>query len=214
VTDEAAHSPTRPMDAAGDLVERFHRVLVESIHERAPAYLKGSFTVAEIYQSLIPYRTHRDRLALAMNGDYDDALLRLLAGEGKFLILESEPARKRIQKELESRNPNTGIYREFAAAEVRLDPSRLPKDLELSSAMAAPPVVRQAETVEDGVLLVGGPARASTCPECEEALPVRESTKFCPHCGINVLEAPCRSCGEVLDRGWRFCVACGAPNQD
>ena len=214
MTDEAAHSPTRPMEGDGDLVERFYRVLVESIHERAPAYLKGNFTVAEIYQSLVPYRTHRDRLALAMNGDYDDALLRLLAGEGKFLILESEPARKRIQRELESRNPNAGIYREFAAAEVRLDPSRLPDDLELSSAIEAAPVVGQPEAIEDGEVLVEGRVRASACPDCDKALPVRKSMKFCPHCGIDILEAPCRSCGEVLDREWRFCVACGAPTQD
>ncbi len=214
MTDGASHSPTHPMDEDGDLVGRFYRVLVESIRERAPAYLKGSFTVAEIYQSLVPYRTHRDRLALAMNEDYDDALLRLLAGEGEFLILESDPARKRIQKELKSRNPNVGIYRDFAAAEVRLDLSRLTDALEVSLAIEIPPGVGQAEAVEEGAVLVEEPVRTSACPGCEEALPVRESMKFCPHCGINTLEAPCRSCGEVLDREWRFCVACGVPTQD
>jgi RNA polymerase subunit RPABC4/transcription elongation factor Spt4 len=202
------------MDEAGGLVGRFYRVLVESIHERAPAYLKGSFTVAEIYQSLVPYRTHRDQLALAIDEDYDDALLRLLAGEGEFLILESDPARKRIQKELKSRNPNVGIYRDFAAAEVRLDLDRLTDALEVSSAIEMPPGVVQAEAVEEGVLLVKESVRTSACPGCEELLPVRESMKFCPHCGINSLEAPCRSCGEVLDREWRFCVACGVPTED
>ncbi len=109
------------------LVERFHRVLVDEIRKGAPAYLRTSFTVAEIYQSLIPYRTHRDRLGVEMNGDYEDALLRLLGGEGEFLLLESEPARARIRKELQSANPNTGIYREFAAVGVRLNPILIPE---------------------------------------------------------------------------------------
>jgi len=214
VTDGAIDSPTHPIDEGGDLVGRFYRVLVESIHERAPADLKRSFTVAEIYQSLVPCRTHRDRLALTMNEDYDQALLRLLAGEGDFLILESEPARKRIQKELKSRNPNVGIYREFAAAEVRLDLSRLTDALEVSSVIEMPPGVSQAEAVENGAVLVEELVGTSACPGCEEVLPVRESMKFCPHCGIDTLEAPCRSCGEVLDREWRFCVACGVSTQD
>ena len=108
------------------LVERFHRVLVEEIRQGSPGYLRDSFTVAEIYQSLIPYRTHRDRLGVEINGDYEDTLLRLLSGEGEYLILESEPARTRIRRELEAQSPNTGIYREFAAVGVRLNPIQIP----------------------------------------------------------------------------------------
>jgi len=60
-----------------------------------------------------------------MNGDYEDALLRLLAGEGGFLILESEPALRDLRTELETSNPNTGLYREFAAIDVRLNQAHL-----------------------------------------------------------------------------------------
>lgn len=107
------------------LLDRFFETLVEEIREQHPAYLRTSFTVAEIYQNLVPYRTHRDRIGIEINGDYEDALLRLLAGEGDFLELESEPARKRIEDELRGSNPNTTIYREFAAAEVRLHRGRV-----------------------------------------------------------------------------------------
>jgi hypothetical protein len=106
------------------LLDRFFDALVKEIRGSRPGYLRASFTVAEIYQNLVPYRTHRDAIGAEINGDYEDALLRLLAGEGEFLQLESEPARKRIQDELRSSNPNTTIYREFAAAEVRLHPGR------------------------------------------------------------------------------------------
>jgi hypothetical protein len=107
------------------LVERFHRVLVDEIRQGAPEYLEKPFSVAEIYQSLVPYRTHRDRLGIQMNGDYEHTLLRLLAGEGDFMLLESEPAKARIRRELEHSNPNTGLYREFAAVGVRLNPSQV-----------------------------------------------------------------------------------------
>ena len=221
-------------------VERFHRVLVESILSAAPAYLQASFTVAEIYQSLVPYRTHRYRLGVAMNGDYEDVLLRFLAGEGEFLLLDSEAAREKIRKELATRNPNTGIYREFAAVGVRLNPARLPAieraperpapRAEAAARPAAPPPERKAPPVPAGRAAApearvaqpappreaprgqdGSPA-AEKCPGCNSRLPDRPGLQFCPFCGTNTRVAPCRNCGEVLDRSWRFCVACGTPS--
>lgn len=102
------------------VLERFHRALIEEIQSHRPEYLTGPFTVAEIYQNLVPYGSHRDRIGVEMNADYEDALLRLLAGEGGYLQLESEPALRDIRAELETTNPNTGLYREFAAVDVRL----------------------------------------------------------------------------------------------
>lgn len=213
-----------PLAGTGDrheeLVPRFHRVLVESIRDRSPSYLSDRFTVAEIYQFLVPYRTHRDRLGVSMSGDYEDTLLRLLAGEGDLVVLESDSARRRIREELESRNPNTGIYREFAAAEVRLSSGGVP----LAPEVHEPSEGRDMKPKEEGpnaAVASGGmgplsgepnaQASASNCPECARALPDRESVRFCPHCGANVLEAPCPNCGKALDRQWSFCIACGVP---
>ena len=103
-----------------DTLARFHEVLVREIRKSRPEYLDEPFTVAEIYQNLVPYRTHRDALGVEMNGDYEHALLRLLGGEGDFLQLDSEVARRQIREELEQPNPNTGLFRDFAAADVRL----------------------------------------------------------------------------------------------
>jgi hypothetical protein len=108
-----------------EILDRFHRALVREIHARNPEYINFPFTVAEIYQNLVPYRTHRDELGVEMNADYEHALLRLLAGEGDFLSIESSTARKEIREELDSPNPNTGLYRDFAAADVRLNPEKL-----------------------------------------------------------------------------------------
>jgi len=108
-----------------DVLERFHRTLVEEIRAHRPSYLEGPFTVAEIYQNLVPYGTHRDRIGVDMNGDYEDALLRLLAGEGDYLVLDSEHALRQLREELHGPHPNTGVYREFAAVDVRLNPDQL-----------------------------------------------------------------------------------------
>jgi hypothetical protein len=131
---------------ADQVLERFHRALIEEIQRQQPQYLSDSFTVAEIYQSLVPYGSHRDRIGVEMNGDYEHALLRMLGGEGAFLILDSEPALRDIQAELESTNPNTGLFREFAAVEVRLNPDLL--DLAASLREEIPSLVDMLEAAE------------------------------------------------------------------
>ena len=108
-----------------ELLSRFHKALVREIQANNPDYLTGPFSVAEIYQNLVPYRTHRDEIGVEMNGDYEHALLHLLAGDGDYLTIESRTARQEIREELESPNPNTGLYRDFAAADVRLNPERV-----------------------------------------------------------------------------------------
>jgi len=83
-----------------EILDNFFSALVGEIRARKPDYLREPFTVAEIYQNLVPYRTHRDRIGVEMNADYEDALLRLLAGEGDLLVLESDTARGEIETEL------------------------------------------------------------------------------------------------------------------
>ena len=114
------------MSPSGDVLERFLEALVEQISATRPEYLTGPFAIAEIYQDLVPYRSHRNLIGVEMNGDYEDALFRLLSGEGDYLVLDSEVARREIQAELARPNPNTGLYRDFAAVDVRLHPSRVP----------------------------------------------------------------------------------------
>jgi hypothetical protein len=132
------------------VLERFHRALIEEIQTQYPEYLKGPFTVAEIYQNLVPYASHRDRIGVEMNGDYEDALIRLLAGEGGYLILDSPPALRELRTELEAQNPNTGLYREFAAVDVRLNQAYL--DLSSSALDQLPDLVEEFQA-EDPVTM-------------------------------------------------------------
>ncbi len=212
-----------------NVLARFHSALVEEILARRPEYLHQPFTVAEIYQNLVPYGTHRDRIGVEMNGDYEDALLRLLAGEGGYVFLESAPALRALREEMASSNPNTGLYREYAAVDVRLNPAFLAvgrgsspspdrsepvsmEDLapEQPRAPSAPPVHRappaSAPKAVESPLAHGVP---DTCRWCRAELPPRANLNFCPFCGTDVHVVPCPGCGEELDPEWRFCISCG-----
>ena len=210
-----------------------------------------------------------------MNGDYEDALLRLLAGEGDYLVLESEHARRELQDELASSNPNTGLFREYAAVSVRLNQARLPSPLvengrdeedgedgeaspphhlfgnsvildmsgdtplpveelapdrrhdfvfEREPEMAmepepAPGQRREAEAEAEAEAEVAsapqdgdgqaGERAPGSCAWCGEDLPRRQIVNYCPFCGANLHWVPCANCGEEMEPGWRFCVACG-----
>ena len=219
------------------VLERFHRALIEEIQKHRPEYLTGPFTVAEIYQNLVPYGSHRDRIGVEMNGDYEDALLRLLAGEGGFLVLESEPALRDLKAELETPNPNTGLYREYAAVDVRLNQAYLDLSgisgsgqadladelyaegpVPMADLAPAEAAVDPIEIVPPGVDVFqngrpaaqsddGGPA---SCQWCRAELPKRDNLNFCPFCGTDLKVVPCNECGEELEPEWRFCINCGA----
>jgi hypothetical protein len=211
------------------LVERLHEALVEEIRSRRPEYLREPFTVAEIYQELVPYRSYRDRIGAAMNGDYEDALLRLLSGTGGYLVLESEPARKRLQEELQSSNPNTGIFREYAALDVRLNQARIPIEMTPRASSVAenpPPGAKPGPVGDDGVLslsdipVVSPPARLERqmqAPTADER--PRQAEKSTRTGGgaesrgkpAGDLTTPCRWCREQLPKKekLRFCPFCG-----
>ena len=209
------------------LVERLHEALVEEIRARRPEYLREPFTVAEIYQELVPYRSYRDRIGAAMNGDYEDALLRLLSGTGGFLVLESEPARKRLQEELQSSNPNTGIFREYAALDVRLNQARIPFEIppRASSVPENPPPGAKSDPISDaGVAPPATPAgspparleRQMQTPTADDhPLPAGPSARSGETAESRAKSAgdlmPCRWCREQLPKKekLRFCPFCG-----
>jgi len=238
-----------------ETLQRFFHALVEALRERSPADLERPFTVAEIYQDLVPYRTHRDQLGVEMNGDYEHALLRLLAGEGGYLKLESDHALRDIRGELDEKAPNTTVYRDYAAVDVRIDPFVLrsgggdPAPAE-SNGSEAPEVETPEDTPEEApsaesaffsgaapmasepepepeveVIEVEEPAATPEpkgaapadpagadghCAWCRSELPTGRAVHYCPYCGQDQSQLPCRSCGEALESDWQFCITCGA----
>ena len=99
------------------LVSQLHRALVDALVLSERHNLHEPVTVAEIYTDLIPYRSVR-MIGFAMNADYEHALMQLLAGEGGYARVEPVEVRDHLREELKTSNPNTGIYRHYAACDV------------------------------------------------------------------------------------------------
>lgn len=219
-------------------VTRLHRCLVEAIHQTRPGMADRPVAVAEIYQSLVPYRSAREALGVEVNAEYEHALLRLLAGEGDLVHLEPSAARDELRRELRSPNPNVGLFRKFAACDVTVkmepvvaSPTSTASQDEAGAAQGAtaaapppsrttpPPVSDSASTSQEPAAATSPEATTTTrpeeatttsCPFCRTRLPEGRSVRYCPSCGQDQRCRPCGSCGEVLEVDWRFCIACGA----
>lgn len=126
-----------------DDLDRLFVLLVERISTQYPDHLKDPFEVAELYQSLVPYRHYRRELGIETNGDYELALVRLLAGERGYL--QGEPdMQESMKKELGGSNPNTSIFREFAASRVGLPSDATRRAEHVLSRGGGPPAARAA----------------------------------------------------------------------
>ncbi|CAN5815172.1 hypothetical protein BH23GEM11_BH23GEM11_15080 [soil metagenome] len=200
------------------VVDRFHKVLVEEIRRTRPEYLEKPFTVAEIYQSLVPYRSHRDRIGVEMNADYEEALLHLLGGNEEYLVLDSQAARDRIRRELAASNPNTGVFRDFAALTVRLDSGKAEKVPAMSLLPGSGAEPGPGERSEAGTLFAHAPeprregtpgeeaARDQGAASADPAVPApTDSDSSAP------VSSDCPDCGRDLPArpGLRFCPYCG-----
>jgi hypothetical protein len=205
-----------------DEVDRMFRRLLQNVRAGYAQYLSHPFEVAELYQTLIPYRHNRREMALETNQDYEMALCRLLAGERNYLVVDDALA-EAMRSELAASNPNTAIFREFAAARIAIAPGTLrlldelgPPETSVAgtgadaaaspavppSRSAPPPAAAPAaaRTRDDGV---------ESCRYCGGFLPLGRSSNFGPHCGQNLTIQRCPACGTELDISWRFCITCG-----
>lgn len=218
-------------------VEKLHRAIISAIRQMRGADFSGPVTVSQIYQELVPYRTARAAIGFDMNADYEYALLQLLAGEGDFARVEPAEVREILRGELESPNPNVGIFREYANCDVWITapPAWLSDvlaepEMDLPRHAPAAPVASEPEQEElEGAgtpsyseesapteavpppvrdgVVVG--ARPQECAFCGGVLPPGRLVNFCPYCGNDLSLRPCPACGEILEPRWRFCANCG-----
>lgn len=102
-----------------DEIDRIFRLLVETIRSKHPELLARPFEVADLYQTILPYRLHRRELALETNSDYEMALLRLLSGERGYIVGDEE-MQEALRRELTSPNPDPGAFRSWSSSHVSL----------------------------------------------------------------------------------------------
>ncbi len=108
------------MGAAGDDVERFFHHLARTLAEEHPDRLRRAIPLAEIHQSIVPYRTHRRALGLASSDEYETVLLRLCAGEGDLVRVEPDAVRDRFAREAASAHPDLDILHQHGEVTVTL----------------------------------------------------------------------------------------------
>ena len=206
-----------------DELDRMFRRLVQNIRNGYPTYLTQPFEVAELFQSLIPYRHNRKELAIDTNEGYEIVLCQMLAGE-RNLLGGDDVMRETIREELASPSPNTAIYREFAASKValvadavrRVDAadgpmSNSPSPRASGAAVPPPPLPPRAVVIPPppSTARSSGPMRAELMP----SPPPRPSGKM-PSPSAPSATPPagqCRFCGGTLPAGRRviFCPNCG-----
>lgn len=218
---------TKGMDA----VERMYRHLVRTVRSRFPQYLTQPFTVADLYQTILPYRLHRRELGLETNEDYEITLTELLSGARDYLLVDDQ-MRDALHAELATTNPDPTAFKQYAGANLSLSPIALrgleagPSDATTPqrptlaptpsvrptapSSSASTEAPRPATRTPTGPRVVV-PQTGERCTACNEELPPGRPITFCPHCGHDLTTLNCLACGSELEVGWKFCPTCGRP---
>ena len=215
-----------------DELDRLFRRLVQNLADLDPSRIHGPVDVTELYQHLVPYRTHRAALGLDSHEDYEMTLLRLLAGERGYAFVEPEEARTALANEAAGINPDTGLYKRYGAAQVTFDPDHVRVALGGADAVSH---VAGAETADAGAAAQAAEhvgAEAPWFPEPPADAPEIEAGGSGPDEGAEQPElpfalddeaaerqaasprtasAPCAFCGADLPVGRAviFCPHCG-----
>src|SRR3954470_20871858 len=210
-----------------DSLDRMFRHLARTIRTRFPQYLSQPLDVAELYQTVLPYRLHRRELGLETNEDYEIALTELLSGARDYLIVD-ERMRDILKTELASPNPDPGAFKQFAGSMVALSPTALrtleigpdedalPSSRVSSSAMTAKVTAERPRiNAEPEPRMSGGvsapqpvaPASASATLGTPSSQPLITPRSVVPQTGER-----CRTCDQELPIGRpiTFCPHCGS----
>lgn len=117
------------------VLDRIFDRLVRTLSAGGPDQFRSPFTVAEIVQSLVPYRTYRNELGVDTLQDYEHAILEMLTGERGWLVCDPDTVAV-IRKELASPDPDTALLRRLQTVEVRMGAIRMPIGAELRAPSA------------------------------------------------------------------------------
>jgi predicted RNA-binding Zn-ribbon protein involved in translation (DUF1610 family) len=205
-----------------ELDRLFHR-LVQNIRAKSPSQLTVPFTVAELYEQLVPYRHNRRELGIETNQDYETTINRLLSGERGYLVGDAA-MQESLRTELSGTKPDTGAFREFASAEVSVSADAL-RTLGTTAMSAAAPseatgaTTRAAPAAAPGASAVAAPSRggASAATDTARARDGAQSARAMPAPAVAIpfdgfaIAEGCKFCGASLPEGRdvKYCPNCG-----
>lgn len=199
-------------DAISDL-ERLFRQIVRNLAAATPSRLHRPLPLADLCDSIVPYRANRRALELESSEEYELLLLRLCAGEGGFARTAPKEVQALFAATVQSSNPDLTTLRLHEAAEVTLEPEAVAVALNPGPDLAFAPPGHLADLTTQAEPAPPKPHRDTAAPHCSHCgslLPTHRLVKFCPHCGGSRATPRCFACGGEVERGWRFCISCGA----
>jgi predicted RNA-binding Zn-ribbon protein involved in translation (DUF1610 family) len=211
-----------------DQLDRLFQRLVHNIRSRNPSHLPLPFTVAELYEQIVPYRHNRRELGMETNQDYELTVMRLLAGEREYLLGDAA-MQEALRRELQSRDPDTSAFREYGTSEVSISPTALEqlgaarrrspaagpardgeaRQPQATPATKSPPQAAASAMAENPPASTGAQTAASAAtPTSPETPPTTRG-----EVEISTAQEPtqCRFCGTGLPQGRevKFCPNCG-----
>lgn len=131
-----------------------HRVLVRHLARTAPARLADGLGLAELRDTLLPYRRFRNALGVHMEEDYDALLLQLAAGDEGLAQLDDPRVLKLFQAERRSPNPDLTQLEVHGSASLTLDATHVARVLAETPEPPAPPVTPAAPAADRGLVLL------------------------------------------------------------
>ena len=198
-------------------LERLIRQIADNL-SGDPTRAGQPLMVAELRDSIVPYRANRKALQLESSEDYELALMQLCAGEGGFARMDAEDIGKQFADELGSPNPDLSLLRQHEKALLTLDARRLhaimTRDPHRAFAPPAPVAIPESTPrPEERLPQVAAPAVPARCSRCRADLPGGRVVNFCPQCGYDQRRGYCPQCNAPLEAQWRHCVSCGTTLQ-
>jgi hypothetical protein len=201
-----------------DSLDRMYQLLARTIRAQFPQYETQPFDVAELYQTILPYRHNRRELALDSNEDYEIVLTELLSGARDYLIVD-ERIRDTLKAELASPNPDPSAFKQFADANVSLAPAALAR-VDSSPAIRASGAASRVSTGSSAAAAASAALTTPMAPVVRASSPA--SSPVIPPSSVPTVATPpktttprpgdrCRSCDQALPAGREitFCPHCG-----
>lgn len=190
-----------------DDLDRLAFRLVRTIRQEYPQLRTQGFTLSDLEERLLPYRDARREMANGAADAWENALLRLVAGEREYVQTDADLQAACCQA-LASPSPTMALVRSWAmttlllgAAVDRVGSERVPD----TDATARPRRSSPLPTPSISSKKAEGPI----CRFCSGRLPDGRMITFCPRCGVDQTKRQCPACSTKLDTTWRFCVTCG-----
>lgn len=199
-------------------LERLFHLLVTNLAATDPSRLHGAIPVIDLMRSIVPYRSSRRHLGVVTSDEYEQLLLRLVAGEEGYARTMPPESAARFRSELASLHPDFGVLANESDAVITLAADRTafvlgdravrtyaPPEPASETSAVEPPVPIEMLDADFGVEPEGG----EPCSFCGGSLPTDRVAHFCPHCGQHLQALRCHRCQTEVEFGWRHCIACG-----